>query len=175
MDAIHFPKKFRDEVVEPKLKNHFRRDEFLGRINEIIYFVPFSRRELLQLVNKDLTFWQDRARQRHEVELEWDTGLVEAIADGYNIHYGARSIRHEVERSVINPLAAAYERLLLQRNSCVKLTAETLVDSRDALGRCTRDPRAIKILVGEKNRGGELKDYTDITETLKESATASLL
>lgn len=36
---------------------HFRRDEFLGRINEIVYFLPFSHSELLQLVSKELSFW----------------------------------------------------------------------------------------------------------------------
>lgn len=36
---------------------HFRRDEFLGRINEIVYFLPFCHSELLQLVSKELSFW----------------------------------------------------------------------------------------------------------------------
>lgn len=36
---------------------HFRRDEFLGRINEIVYFLPFCYSELLQLVSKELNFW----------------------------------------------------------------------------------------------------------------------
>ena len=34
---------FKENVVRPVLKYHFRRDEFLGRINEIVYFLPFSR------------------------------------------------------------------------------------------------------------------------------------
>lgn len=36
---------------------HFRRDEFLGRISEIVYFLPFSHSELLHLVTKELSFW----------------------------------------------------------------------------------------------------------------------
>lgn len=36
---------------------HFRRDEFLGRINEMVYFLPFSRSELLSLVTRELDFW----------------------------------------------------------------------------------------------------------------------
>ena len=36
---------------------HFRRDEFLGRINEMVYFLPFSRPELLSLVTKELDNW----------------------------------------------------------------------------------------------------------------------
>jgi ATP-dependent Clp protease ATP-binding subunit ClpB len=34
---------FKEKVVQPILKRHFGRDEFLGRINEIVYFLPFSR------------------------------------------------------------------------------------------------------------------------------------
>ena len=36
---------------------HFKRDEFLGRINEMVYFLPFSRSELLTLVTRELDFW----------------------------------------------------------------------------------------------------------------------
>ena len=38
-------------------QRHFRRDEFLGRINEIVYFLPFSHSELLSLVTKELDYF----------------------------------------------------------------------------------------------------------------------
>lgn len=41
---------------------HFRRDEFLGRINEIVYFLPFCHSELIQLVNKELNFWAKKVK-----------------------------------------------------------------------------------------------------------------
>ena len=169
-DSITFPKKFREEVVEPKLKKHFRRDEFLGRINEIVYFVPFSRTQLLQLVNKDLTFWQQRARTRHQVELQWDDDLVEAVADGYNVYYGARSIKHEVERRVINPLAAAYERLLIRKGNIVKLTAEPHIHVHDAHGQCKCEPRLLRVLVADTpvDDNNKTKEFVDITGTLNE-------
>lgn len=44
------------------LQAHFRRDEFLGRINEIVYFLPFCHSELIQLVNKELSFWAKKVR-----------------------------------------------------------------------------------------------------------------
>ena len=75
---------FKENVVRPVLKYHFRRDEFLGRINEIVYFLPFSRsgswhfnqlidfenhltlstsrQELQKLVEKELKAWADRAK-----------------------------------------------------------------------------------------------------------------
>lgn len=48
--------------MRPILKSHFQRDEFLGRINEIVYFVPFSRAELLQLVAMELERWRRQVR-----------------------------------------------------------------------------------------------------------------
>ena len=53
---------FKEDVIRPVLKFHFRRDEFLGRINEVVYFLPFSRTELAQLVERELQGWRDRAR-----------------------------------------------------------------------------------------------------------------
>lgn len=96
--------------VRPILKAHFRRDEFLGRINEIIYFLPFSRTELIQLVARELEIWAKRAKERHMIDLKWDREVMSVLADGYDVHYGARSIKYEVERRIVNQLAAAHER-----------------------------------------------------------------
>lgn len=57
LENITISRKFKEQVVQPILKRHFRRDEFLGRINEIVYFLPFSRSELLKLVTKELEYW----------------------------------------------------------------------------------------------------------------------
>lgn len=56
-NIVTVSRKFKEQVVRPILKRHFRRDEFLGRINEIVYFLPFSRKELLKLVTKELDYW----------------------------------------------------------------------------------------------------------------------
>ena len=77
-------------VVQPILKYHFRRDEFLGRINEIVYFLPFSRQELITLVEKEMTFWAKKAKEKHNVDIQWDGDVLNLLADGYNVHYGAR-------------------------------------------------------------------------------------
>ncbi len=42
------------------MQRHFKRDEFLGRINEMLYFLPFSRSELNLLVEKQLHTWKER-------------------------------------------------------------------------------------------------------------------
>lgn len=123
-EKITISRHFKDNIIQPILKYHFGRDEFLGRINEIIYFLPFSKSELLTLVEKELQFWAGRARERHGVRLDWDRAVLAALAEGYNVYYGARSIKHEVERRVVARLALAHETEQLQSGSTVQLTAQ---------------------------------------------------
>lgn len=37
-----------------------------------------------------------QAKQRHDITLQWDRPVLDLLAGGYNLHYGARSIKHEV-------------------------------------------------------------------------------
>lgn len=60
MEKVSISRNFKEKVVQPILKDHFRRDEFLGRINEVVYFLPFSRSELLKLVGRELDIWAKR-------------------------------------------------------------------------------------------------------------------
>ncbi|CAF1132932.1 unnamed protein product, partial [Didymodactylos carnosus] len=112
---------------------HFRRDEFLGRINEMVYFLPFSRAEIVKLLTKELEFWQKRAKDNHGIQLSWDRKALDCLADGYDINYGARSLKHEVERSVVNQLAAAHEQGLIESGYQILLTAqENVFQSNDS-------------------------------------------
>lgn len=104
-EQVTISRKFKDTIVRPVLKAHFQRDEFLGRINEMVYFLPFSESELRQLVVKELEFWAARAKKNNSIEITWDEKVVEVICKGYDIHYGARSIKHEVERRIINQIS----------------------------------------------------------------------
>ncbi|MCJ8739862.1 hypothetical protein PDJAM_G00052270 [Pangasius djambal] len=123
-EKITISKKFKEDVIRPILKAQFRRDEFLGRINEIVYFLPFCHSELIQLVNKELNYWAKKAKQRHDITLQWERAVLELLTRGYNLHYGARSIKHEVERRVVNQLAAAYEQDLLPKGCTLRLTVD---------------------------------------------------
>ncbi|KAL8579944.1 hypothetical protein ACOMHN_060245 [Nucella lapillus] len=122
VEDITVSRKFKDLVVRPILKKHFRRDEFLGRINEIVYFLPFSRAELSKLVNKELAFWAQRAQSKHHIQLLWDHRVVDVLADGYDMHYGARSIKYEVERRVVTQLAMAHERQVIKEGNVIRVT-----------------------------------------------------
>lgn len=109
---------FKENIVQPILKKHFGRDEFLGRINEFVYFLPFSDDELIQLVERELDMWQRVAAKKHGITVSWQKPSIPTIlADGYNIYYGARSVKYEVDRRVVSLLASAHEKGLL-KNGC---------------------------------------------------------
>ncbi|XP_014259269.1 caseinolytic peptidase B protein homolog isoform X1 [Cimex lectularius] len=120
-EHVTITKDFKESIVRPILKKHFKRDEFLGRINEIVYFLPFSNSELNKLVSKELKYWAEKAKIKHKIDLFWEAGVETVLASGYNIHYGARSIKYEVQRKVVSQLAAAQEAGIIQPGSVVKL------------------------------------------------------
>eukprot|EP00756_Hemistasia_phaeocysticola_P021536 Hpha_TRINITY_DN15780_c1_g8::TRINITY_DN15780_c1_g8_i1::g.41751::m.41751/K03695/clpB; ATP-dependent Clp protease ATP-binding subunit ClpB len=118
-------RKVREEIVGPILREAFGRDEFLGRINETLYFLPFTDEELDLLVEKELETWRGMASSRHGLDLRWTAGLVQFVKAGYNLRYGARSIKHEVERSLISKLASAQEKGRIKKGDIVTLDFET--------------------------------------------------
>uniref|UniRef100_A0A8C4WQU5 Clp ATPase C-terminal domain-containing protein n=2 Tax=Eptatretus burgeri TaxID=7764 RepID=A0A8C4WQU5_EPTBU len=123
-ENVMISRQFKEKVIRPILKENFRRDEFLGRINEIVYFIPFSHSELLLLVRRELQTWARRAKQKHDIDLRWGRDVEMALTDGYNVHYGARSVKHEVERRIVNLLAAAYEQDLIPRGCSLRVALE---------------------------------------------------
>ncbi|KAJ1657729.1 hypothetical protein IWQ61_002917 [Dispira simplex] len=108
-ESTSLSKKFVNTVIYPILRSHFQRDEFLGRINEILFFLPFNSNELHQIVTKELERWAEKAKTRHHIQLTWSDGVVSLLSEGYNVRYGARSIKHEVEKRVVNQIAKAHE------------------------------------------------------------------
>lgn len=52
-----------------------------------------------------------QAKERHSIELSWDKEVLDILADGYNIKYGARSIHHEVIRLICNKVTCIINRL----------------------------------------------------------------
>ena len=63
--------------------------------------------------------------------LEWDRKALDFLIKGYDISYGARSIKHEVERRVVNQIAVAHEYNLIEKGSHVLITAELPPEQQD--------------------------------------------
>ncbi|KAJ1529318.1 hypothetical protein ONE63_006109 [Megalurothrips usitatus] len=151
-ETVTISRQFKERVVQPILKRHFRRDEFLGRINEIVYFLPFSETELSELVQKELQRWSKIAKEKHNIELEWDHSVEAILTDGYEVNYGARSIKYEVERRVISQLALAHERGSIAPGSTVQILV--------VWPKSENERPVIRLRVKAKGR----KDFVDIDE-----------
>ena len=141
---ISLSRKFIEHTIYPILYQHFRRDEFLGRINEVLFFLPFSEEELREITSRELSRWAEKARSRHGISITWDPEVVDVLADGYNIRYGARSIKYEVERKVVNLIAKANENDDVLDGGRVHITVDKTVDKKN---------RVVKIEIPE--RGGD--------------------
>jgi len=128
-ERVTISRQFKDTIVRPVLKAHFQRDEFLGRINEMVYFLPFSDSELRQLVKKELEFWAAKAKKNNSIELTWDEKVIDVICKGYDIHYGARSIKHEVERRIINQISELHHKVKTAKKVHVSVNSDQETDN----------------------------------------------
>jgi ATP-dependent Clp protease ATP-binding subunit ClpB len=90
-------------VVHPILKRAFHRDEFIGRINEMVIFHPFSEEDLQKTVRMELNRWAQRAKARHQIELEFSPRLVQSLTHNFDersIH-ALKSIHLPVSTSLL--------------------------------------------------------------------------
>ncbi len=78
-----------------------------------------------------------KAKDKHGITLEWDRRAIDFLVNGYDINYGARSIKHEVERRVVNQLAVADEYGLIESGSYILITAD-LPPSQDEESRMVK-------------------------------------
>lgn len=95
---------FKKVVMYPLLKRAFKRNEFLGRINEIVYFLPFTPEQCLSLVEIELHKIQHYAGKQ-KISLSWSQDTIQHLAASLDTNYGARSLKNEVSREVVNKLA----------------------------------------------------------------------
>ncbi|XP_063685201.1 mitochondrial disaggregase-like [Bolinopsis microptera] len=102
--ASEIDEDFKKYVMYPELKRAFRRNEFLGRINEIVYFLPFTSEQCLKLVERELLRIKQYA-EKQNIEVSWSDSAVALLATAIDSNYGARSLKNEVSRRVVNKIA----------------------------------------------------------------------
>ena len=89
------------------------------------------------------------------------------LADGYDIRYGARSIKHEVERRVINQVAAGHEQGLLPKDCKLRLVAAAApnTDSKDGSANL-KSIIKLQLLKADAPEyfGTKKEDYEDVSE-----------
>jgi len=109
-------------ALHAPLKEAFKRDEFIGRIGEIVPFLPLKPVEVGTIISKILIKWRARALAKHNITLQWDAGLVSWLVKFYNEAYGVRSLKNAVEKLVVSELAEAQLSGKINPNQQVKVS-----------------------------------------------------
>lgn len=107
------------------------------------------------MARRELEFWAAKAERRHGVHLTWDGPVLDVLAEGYNVAYGARSVKHEVERNVVSLLSNAHHFHGLPTGADLHLYVDYRTDGR---------PPQIRLRI--KARGD--KEFSEMTPHLVE-------
>ncbi|MBU6408979.1 MAG: ATP-dependent Clp protease ATP-binding subunit [Verrucomicrobia bacterium] len=92
------------ERIMDEAKKTFR-PEFLNRLDDAIVFRSFTRPDLIQILDLEVTKVLERLRHKH-IQVELDEKAKEFLVEkGYNPDFGARPMRRAVERFLEDPLA----------------------------------------------------------------------
>ena len=87
-----------------RLKQNVR-PEFLNRIDDVIMFTPLFKNDIRMIVELQLEILRKRLA-KNRIVLEATQKAIELIAEnGFDIQMGARPIKREIQRSVLNPLS----------------------------------------------------------------------
>lgn len=97
----------KDDIMA-ELRSHFR-PEFLNRVDETLIFHALSRKDLLQIVDIQLTNFSVRLAERGVTMAITDSGKELLVDSGYEPAYGARPLKRAVVRELETPIS----RLLL--------------------------------------------------------------
>ena len=118
-DGLGFQPLGRDGQSRKALEQHFT-PEFLGRLDQIITFLPLQAQTMERIASKQLALLLDRAKATG-VQLQLPKELSATLGNLCHKQGGARQIRHLIQERVESPLAI----FLLQCNKRpVKVYAE---------------------------------------------------
>jgi len=81
------------------------RPEFLNRIDEVVLFRPLLKKELSDIIDLQLQILSQTLSEKN-IKLEIENDVKEFLLSiGYNINYGARSLKRTIQKYLINPLS----------------------------------------------------------------------
>jgi ATP-dependent Clp protease ATP-binding subunit ClpB len=100
---LYFEGKKMEEIKEElkfELKNHFR-PEFLNRLDEIVFFNALSKKVVKEIIVKELDLFIRRITRGKNIKLRYGEEIVEKILqEAYSVEYGARPIKHYIEKKI---------------------------------------------------------------------------
>ncbi|CAJ0869045.1 11254_t:CDS:2 [Entrophospora sp. SA101] len=89
-----------EEELNLEIRKHFR-PEFINRLDEIVFFNRLSKSIIYEIISKELGIFIQRVQHEKGIKLEYDKDVVEKIIhDSYSLEYGARPIKHYIEKKI---------------------------------------------------------------------------
>ena len=98
--------KIEEGDIMAEVKKFFR-PEFINRLDDIIFFTPLTKENLLAIVDIQVRVLNETAATKG-LSIDVTKKAREAIAkDGYDRTYGARPLKRKIQEVISNPLALA--------------------------------------------------------------------
>jgi ATP-dependent Clp protease ATP-binding subunit ClpC len=114
--------KMREKILDES-KRTFR-PEFLNRLDDVIVFRSFTKPDLIQILNLEVSKVLERLRKKN-LRLELDDKAKDFLVEkGYDPQYGARPMRRAVERFFEDPLAEEILKGVLHEGGTILVTAD---------------------------------------------------
>ncbi len=111
------------EEVNALLKQHFR-PEFLNRLDEIVFYKPLSKTEIVKIVDLMLEDLRKRLADK-QLGLEVTDAAKNAIIEhGYDVVYGARPLRRYIQHTVETMVAKEIVTKDLAPRSVIRIDAK---------------------------------------------------
>ena len=111
------------EEVNALLKQHFR-PEFLNRLDEIVFYKPLSKGEIVKIVDLMLEDLRKRLADK-QLGLEVTDAAKNAIIEhGYDVVYGARPLRRYIQHTVETMVAKEIVTKDLAPRSVIRIDAK---------------------------------------------------
>jgi ATP-dependent Clp protease ATP-binding subunit ClpC len=90
--------------AEEHLKKFFR-PEFINRLDDVVYFHPLSRKDVIEIARLELAKVGENLAE-HKREVGFDDKIVQLVVEkGFSPVYGARNIKRTIIRLVEDPLS----------------------------------------------------------------------
>jgi ATP-dependent Clp protease ATP-binding subunit ClpC len=114
--------KMREKILDES-KRVFR-PEFLNRLDDVVVFRSFTKPDLIQILNLEVSKVLERLRKKN-LRLELDDKARDLLVEkGYDPQYGARPMRRAVERFFEDPLAEEILKGALHEGETIMVTAD---------------------------------------------------
>src|SRR5690606_35500574 len=98
------PAREKEAAVRDAVRRHFR-PEFVNRIDDVVVFHALSREHIHDIVGVQLNQLKKRLADR-KLTLVLSEAAKDLLAErGYDPVYGARPLKREIQRLVLDPLA----------------------------------------------------------------------